>query len=181
LRVIIEAIRGEEETLDDALVHKVYDLPAVYAVPSEPVRMPGKYAVSSASLDCKKHVIEYRPPWLLGGLRFHKLLYYAYLLSLRILSKLHELGFDREYLPILIVRRLACIDKVSHRAKLLSSNFILKERRLNFSSEGTFRRYLNTAHYQNWRCVLDFVRTIFRGTPGKKFVIASPKGAKQSK
>jgi DNA invertase Pin-like site-specific DNA recombinase len=33
----------------------------------------------------------------------------------------------------------------------IGSNFILKERRLNFSSEGTFRHYLPGAPYQNWR------------------------------
>jgi len=49
----------------------------------------------------------------------------------------------------------------------IGSNFILKERRLNFSSEGTFRHYLSSAPYQNWRCVLDSVRTYFRGFPLK--------------
>ena len=33
----------------------------------------------------------------------------------------------------------------------IGSNFILKERRLNFSSEGTFRHYLSSAPYQTWR------------------------------
>ena len=33
----------------------------------------------------------------------------------------------------------------------IGSNFILKERRLNFSSEGTFRSYLPNAPYQTWR------------------------------
>jgi len=50
----------------------------------------------------------------------------------------------------------------------IGSNFILKERRLNFSSEGTFRHYLSGAPYQNWRCVHRFVRTYFRGTPEVK-------------
>jgi len=49
----------------------------------------------------------------------------------------------------------------------IGSNFILKERRLNFSSEGTFRHYLSSAPYQKWRCVLDSVRTYFRGFPLK--------------
>ena len=33
----------------------------------------------------------------------------------------------------------------------IGSTFILKERRLNFSSEGTFRHYLSSAPYTNWR------------------------------
>ena len=33
----------------------------------------------------------------------------------------------------------------------IGSNFILRERRLNFSSEGTFRPYLAGAPYLNWR------------------------------
>ena len=33
----------------------------------------------------------------------------------------------------------------------IGSNFILKERRINFSSEGTFRHYLSQAPYPNWR------------------------------
>jgi len=33
----------------------------------------------------------------------------------------------------------------------IGSNFILKERRINFSSEGTFRHYLSSAPYQTWR------------------------------
>ena len=49
----------------------------------------------------------------------------------------------------------------------IGSNFILKERKLNFSSEGTFRHYLSGAPYQTWRCVLDCVRTYFRGLPPK--------------
>ncbi len=33
----------------------------------------------------------------------------------------------------------------------IGSNFILKERRISFSSEGTFRPYLSNAPYQKWR------------------------------
>ena len=33
----------------------------------------------------------------------------------------------------------------------IGSNFILKERRINFSSEGTFRHYLSSTPYPNWR------------------------------
>jgi hypothetical protein len=33
----------------------------------------------------------------------------------------------------------------------IGSNFILKERRINFSSEGTFRHYLSQAPFPNWR------------------------------
>ena len=33
----------------------------------------------------------------------------------------------------------------------IGSNFILKERRLNFSPEGTFRSFLSNAPYQTWR------------------------------
>ncbi|MDP2921470.1 MAG: recombinase family protein [Candidatus Omnitrophota bacterium] len=43
----------------------------------------------------------------------------------------------------------------------IGSNFILKERRLVFSTEGTFRPFLQDAPYPNWRCVYRFVRTHF--------------------
>ena len=33
----------------------------------------------------------------------------------------------------------------------IGSNFILKERRLNFTTEGTFRRFFSISPYQNWR------------------------------
>ena len=33
----------------------------------------------------------------------------------------------------------------------IGSNFILKERRLVFSTEGTFRPFLQNAPYPNWR------------------------------
>ena len=44
----------------------------------------------------------------------------------------------------------------------IGSNFILKERRLNFSSEGTFRPLLEVAPYSNWRCSCDEVRSFYR-------------------
>jgi hypothetical protein len=43
----------------------------------------------------------------------------------------------------------------------IGSNFILKERRLNFATEGTLRQYLSNAPYPTWRCVYQFVRTQF--------------------
>jgi len=51
--------------------------------------------------------------------------------------------------------------------KKIGSNFILKERRLNFETEGTFRLFLKDAPYLTWRCVLSFVRTYFKGLPLK--------------
>jgi hypothetical protein len=41
----------------------------------------------------------------------------------------------------------------------IGSNCILKERRLVFSAEGTFRRVLEDAPFPTWWCVLDKVRT----------------------
>jgi len=38
-------------------------------------------------------------------------------------------------------------------------NCILKERRLNFSTEGTFRPILEAAPYHSWWSLLDKVRT----------------------
>ncbi len=47
----------------------------------------------------------------------------------------------------------------------IGSNFILKERRLNFSPEGTFRHYLNVAPYPTWRRVKDSnLRTFYEVT-----------------
>jgi len=43
--------------------------------------------------------------------------------------------------------------------KRLVKNCILKERRLNFSTEGTFRPVLEAAPYQSWWSLLDKVRT----------------------
>ena len=45
--------------------------------------------------------------------------------------------------------------------KKIGSNFILKERRLNFSTEARFRPLFEAAPYPCWRCVYRFVRTIF--------------------
>jgi len=45
--------------------------------------------------------------------------------------------------------------------KRLVKNFILKERRLNFPTEGTFRLFLKDAPFPNWRCAYRSVRTIF--------------------
>jgi hypothetical protein len=45
--------------------------------------------------------------------------------------------------------------------KRLVKNFILKERRLNFSTEGTFRPLFEAAPYPYWRCVYKIVRTLF--------------------
>jgi hypothetical protein len=45
--------------------------------------------------------------------------------------------------------------------KRLVKNFILKERRLNFSTEGTFRHLFEAAPYPCWRWFFDTVRTIF--------------------
>ena len=39
--------------------------------------------------------------------------------------------------------------------KKIGSNFILKERRLNFSTEGTFRLFLKDAPFLNWRARRD--------------------------
>jgi len=41
----------------------------------------------------------------------------------------------------------------------IGSNFILKERRLNFSTEGTFRHYLTSTPYPSWRTRLQPIRT----------------------
>jgi DNA invertase Pin-like site-specific DNA recombinase len=46
--------------------------------------------------------------------------------------------------------------------KKIGSNFILKERRLNFPTEGTFRLFFKDAPYPNWRCVYNVVRIIFK-------------------
>ena len=43
----------------------------------------------------------------------------------------------------------------------IGSNFILKERRLIFSTEGTFRPLFEAAPYLCWRWFFDTVRTIF--------------------
>jgi hypothetical protein len=43
--------------------------------------------------------------------------------------------------------------------KRLVKNFILKERRLNFSTEGTFRPVFESAPYRSWWSLLDKVRT----------------------
>jgi len=44
----------------------------------------------------------------------------------------------------------------------IGSNFILKERRLNFPTEGTFRLFFKDAPFLNWRCVYRSVRIIFQ-------------------
>jgi len=46
--------------------------------------------------------------------------------------------------------------------KRLVKNFILKERRLNFSTEARFRLFFEATPYPNWRCVYKAVRTIFQ-------------------
>jgi hypothetical protein len=45
--------------------------------------------------------------------------------------------------------------------KRLVKNFILKERRLNFSAEASLRPLLEAAPCPNWRWVYRYVRTIF--------------------
>jgi hypothetical protein len=52
--------------------------------------------------------------------------------------------------------------------KRLVKNFILKERRLNFPTEGIFRLFFKDAPYPNWRCAYRCVRTIFQHT---RFII----------
>jgi DNA invertase Pin-like site-specific DNA recombinase len=44
----------------------------------------------------------------------------------------------------------------------IGSNFILKERRLNFSTEGTFRPLFEAAPYPYWRCSCDEIRSFYR-------------------
>jgi hypothetical protein len=44
----------------------------------------------------------------------------------------------------------------------IGSNFILKERRLNFPTEGTFRLFLKDAPFPNWRCSCDEIRMFYR-------------------
>jgi site-specific DNA recombinase len=44
----------------------------------------------------------------------------------------------------------------------IGSNFILKERRLNFSAEGTFRLFFEATPFPNWRCSCDEVRSFYR-------------------
>ncbi|MDP2831287.1 MAG: hypothetical protein Q8O02_03475 [Candidatus Omnitrophota bacterium] len=44
----------------------------------------------------------------------------------------------------------------------IGSNFILKERRLNFPTEGTFRLFFKDAPFLSWRCVYRSVRIIFQ-------------------
>jgi len=46
--------------------------------------------------------------------------------------------------------------------KKIGSNFILKERRLNFSTEACFRPLFETAPYPNWRCSCDEIRIYFK-------------------
>ena len=46
--------------------------------------------------------------------------------------------------------------------KRLVKNFILKERRLVFSSGALYRGLLETAPFTNWRCVYRLVRTMFQ-------------------
>jgi len=45
--------------------------------------------------------------------------------------------------------------------KRLVKNFILKERRLNFSTEASFRPLFEAAPYPCWRWFFDNVRMIF--------------------
>ena len=52
--------------------------------------------------------------------------------------------------------------------KKIGSNFILKERRLIFSAEGSFRHYLKGAPFSDWWSLYSFVRTSFRGYPLKE-------------
>ena len=65
--------------------------------------------------------------------------------------------FERAKDFVTDLNRISCVlrdgDLASQREYLekIGSNFILKERRLNFSSEGTFRHYLFSAPYKNWR------------------------------
>jgi hypothetical protein len=49
--------------------------------------------------------------------------------------------------------------------KKIGSNFILKERRLIFSTEGTFRLFLKDAPYLTWRCSCDEIRSFYRQVP----------------
>jgi DNA invertase Pin-like site-specific DNA recombinase len=44
----------------------------------------------------------------------------------------------------------------------IGSNFILKERRLNFPTEGTFRLFFKDAPFLNWRCSCDEIRMFYR-------------------
>ena len=44
----------------------------------------------------------------------------------------------------------------------IGSNFILKERRLNFPTEGTFRPFFKDAPFPNWRCSCDEIRIFYR-------------------
>ena len=44
----------------------------------------------------------------------------------------------------------------------IGSNFILKERRLNFPTEGTFRIFFKDAPFLSWRCAYRCVRIIFQ-------------------
>jgi hypothetical protein len=46
-------------------------------------------------------------------------------------------------------------------------NCILKERRLVFSAEGTFRPYLDNAPFPTWWCALEKVRTCLQHSPLK--------------
>jgi hypothetical protein len=46
--------------------------------------------------------------------------------------------------------------------KKIGSNFILKERRLNFPTEGIFRLFLKDAPYLSWRCSCDEIRMFYR-------------------
>jgi len=47
--------------------------------------------------------------------------------------------------------------------KKIGSNFILKERRLNFSSEKPYHLIAEGDRFSNWRCLLNKVRTYFKG------------------
>jgi hypothetical protein len=74
--------------------------------------------------------------------------------------------FERAKDFVTDLNRISCVlrdgDLASQREYLekIGSNFILKERRLNFSSEGTFRHYLFSAPYKNWRTRSIPIRTV---------------------
>ncbi|MFH1697977.1 MAG: hypothetical protein ABH882_02865 [Candidatus Omnitrophota bacterium] len=84
--------------------------------------MPGKDSFGGTALDLKDYIIEQWAPGFLGSLSFDYLINNLNILALGVFAQLLKLGFNREHLTVFVIGGLAGIDKVAHRAKLLSPN-----------------------------------------------------------
>jgi hypothetical protein len=62
-------------------------------------------------------------------------------------------------MQISITREWGNLESQKEFLRKIGSNCILKERRLNFSTEGTFRPVFEAAPYRSWWCLLEKVRT----------------------